>query len=223
MSAGHPPLRVAVLISGTGSNLKTLIDAVESGTLDLDLCLVISNREEAPGLDHARGASIPFEVINQDNCGPGQTEDEAVTAALRRAHPDLVLLSGYMRILGAQLVAAFSGRMINQHPSLLPRYKGLHTYRRVLEAGDDEHGASVHFVTAELDGGPVIAQARIGVDPGDTEQSLAARLGPVEHRLLVAVMELFTRRRVRLQHGDVHLDGNPLARPLELTGDALVV
>jgi phosphoribosylglycinamide formyltransferase-1 len=212
-------LRVAVLISGTGSNLKSLIDANARGDLDLDICLVISNRDEAPGLDHARGAGIPFEVVNASSCEAGEDEDRAVARRLREANPGLVLLSGYMRIVGAALVDEFAGRMINQHPSLLPKYKGLHTYRRVLQAGDAEHGASVHFVTAELDGGPVIAQARIPVEPADDEHSLATRLGPVEHRLLRAVMELFQAGRVRMGSQGVLLDGAPLPAPLELNDE----
>jgi len=217
--SGGGPLRLAVLISGTGSNLKSLIDAKAQGGLDLDICLVISNRATAPGLDHARSAGIPFAVIDAGSCEPGEDEDRAVARRLREAHPDLVLLSGYMRIVGAALVDEFAGRMINQHPSLLPKYKGLNTYRRVLEAGDAEHGASIHFVTAELDGGPVIAQARIPVEPADDQASLAARLGPVEHRLLRAVMELFQAERVRMGPGGVLLDETPLPAPLELTDD----
>lgn len=218
--AGTGP-RLAVLISGTGSNLKTLIDAIADGRLAMQICVVISNRAEAPGLDHARQAGIPTQVINRKSCAQGQTQDQAVELALRQAGADLVLLSGYMRILGAELVAGFQGQMINQHPSLLPRFKGLDTYRRVLEAGDAEHGASVHFVTAELDDGPVIAHARIPVETGDDEASLARRLGPVEHCLLVAVMELFAAGRVSMEPGAVLLDHVPLSQPLEFRNGSL--
>ena len=128
-------LRLAVLISGTGSNLKALIDARDSGRLAIDIVQVISNRVTAPGLDHARAAGIPVAVIDRANAGP-EGEDHAVAERLRGLSPDLVLLSGYMRIVGAPLIEAFDGRMINQHPSLLPKYKGLDTYQRVLEAGD---------------------------------------------------------------------------------------
>lgn len=220
MSPPGQPLRLAVLISGTGSNLKTLIDARAEGRLDIDLVLVISNRADAPGLAHARAANIPVEVISPHDLAPGQLEDEAVGARLEAARPDLVLLSGYMRILGAPLVEAFHGRMINQHPSLLPRHKGLDTYQRALDAGDRNHGASVHFVTAELDGGPVITQASVPVLPGDNATRLAARLRPVEHRLLIATVELFTRGRVRLDSDTVRLDDKALNQPLDLT-DAL--
>ena len=210
------PLRLAVLISGTGSNLKTLIDARDAGRLNLDIVLVISNRAAAPGLDHARRAGIPITVIGKEDVVEGDTQDAAVRRALEGVSPDLVLLAGYMRILGPDLVGAFEGRMINQHPSLLPKFKGLDTYRRVLEAGDAEHGASVHFVTAELDDGPVISQVRIPVERGDDTASLAARLGPIEHRLLVATMELFVARRVTADRTGARLDGAPLPRPLQL-------
>lgn len=212
-------LRLAVLISGTGSNLKALIDAKADGQLDLEIVHVVSNRAEAPGLDHARNAGIEFTVVNRTT-DPDVTEDEAVARCLRKVAPDLVLLSGYMRILGADLVDEFAGRMINQHPSLLPKYKGLDTYRRVLEAGDAEHGASVHFVTAELDGGPLIAQTRIPVAADETPQSLAGRLGPIEHSLLRAVMELFAAGRVTMGDGVTLLDGQALAKPMEfINGD----
>lgn len=210
------PLSVAVLISGTGSNLKTLIDAKAEGRLVLDVCHVISNREQAGGLEHARRAGISFSVINaQDR----KSQDGAVAECLRQFNPELIILAGYMRILGADLVAEFNGRMINLHPSLLPKYRGLNTYRRVLEAGDVRHGASIHFVTAALDDGPVIGQVRIPVLPGDTQTSLAARLGPMEHRLLIAVLELFTARRVQMRHGKAVLDGNVLFQPLVLGED----
>lgn len=211
-------LRVAVLISGTGSNLKALIDAVADGRLAIDIVQVVSNRAEAGGLEHARRAGVPVRVIDRIDAGE-IGEDAAVAACLQAAAPDLVLLSGYMRIVGAPLIQAFGGCMINQHPSLLPRFKGLDTYRRVLEAGDAEHGASIHFVTAELDGGPVIAQVRVPVVAGDTPASLAARLGPQEHRLLLAVMELFSDRRVEMRDGTACLDDRALASPLLLHED----
>jgi len=223
VSRSGQPLRLAVLISGTGSNLKTLIDACGDGRLDLDIVRVVSNRAGAPGLEHARAAGVPWSVIDAAGAAGGQSEDQAVAACLREARPDLVLLSGYMRILGAGLVREFEGRMINQHPSLLPKFKGLDTYRRVLAAGDTEHGASVHFVTAELDDGPVIAQARVPVLAGDTAATLAARLSPVEHRLLLAVMELFTHHRVTMDSGGVMLDGRRLEQPLQLDEGGLLV
>ncbi len=209
------PLRVAVLISGTGSNLRSLIDARDAGRLDLDFVRVISNKSDAPGLEHARGTGIPWSVINKATAGDDQ--DQVVGDTLAGDAPDLVLLSGYMRIMGAELVNRFEGRMINQHPSLLPKYKGLDTYRRALEAGDAEYGASVHFVTAELDDGPVIAQTRLPIEPDDDATSLVARLRPLEHRLLEEVMALFVQRRVTMAGAGVALDGQRLEAPLQWT------
>ncbi len=214
-----PGYAVAVLISGTGSNLKTLIDAGAEGRLAIRVSHVISNRAEAPGLDHARRAGIPSTIISKAISGDREQQDQAIAECLRGVQPDLVILSGFMRIVGATLVRAFGDRMINQHPSLLPRYPGLDTYRRALEAGDAEHGASVHFVTEGLDDGPLISQVRIPVLPKDTPASLAARLGPAEHRLLVATVELFAARRVQLSHGRVLLDGKALQEPLQLQSD----
>ncbi|NNE06839.1 MAG: phosphoribosylglycinamide formyltransferase [Xanthomonadales bacterium] len=207
------PLRTAVLISGTGSNLKTLIEASNRGRLNLDLCQVISSRADAPGLEHARTAGIPAEVISESD---GGLQDQKITACLRPHDPELVVLAGYMRILGRQPVEAFSGRMINLHPSLLPLFPGLDTYRRVLEAGNPMHGASIHFVTSELDAGPVIAQVQVPVRENDTPGDLAARVGPREHALLTATVELFARRRVEMSHEQVLLDGQPISQPLQL-------
>lgn len=212
------PLRVATLISGSGSNLKSLIEAQARGALPLQLVQVISNRADAGGLAHAAAAGIPQEVVNARLAG-AEGEDVALQRALERSGAELILLSGYMRILGAELVRAFAGRMINQHPSLLPKYKGLHTYRRALEAGDREHGASIHFVTPELDDGPVIAQVRVPVQADDSEQTLAARLAPREHALLQGVMRLFCERRLALEADGIVLDDQPLEAPLNLQAD----
>lgn len=210
------PLRLAVLISGTGSNLRSLIDARDAGRLDIDFVRVISNRPTAPGLDHARNAGIPWSVISKSTAGEAG-QDQVVGDTLASDQPDLVLLSGYMRILGAGLVNRFEGRMINQHPSLLPKYKGLDTYRRALEAGDREYGASVHFVTAQLDDGPVIAQTRLPIESGDDTTALVARLQPLEHRLLEEVMALFVQRRVAMAGRHVAIDGQARATPLQWT------
>lgn len=215
-------LRLAVLISGRGSNLAPLLDAIDSGVLDIDVIQVISNRADAPGLTLAAGHGVPTRVIDADGAGAGG-QDAAIGALLADLDPDLVLLTGYMRILGADLVDAWRGRMINQHPSLLPKHKGLHTHRRALEAGDREHGASLHYVTRELDGGPVIAQVRIGVKAGEEADALAARLAPRERRLLLAVLPLFVQRRLSLGANGVLLDGEPLQQPLQLDGGMLNV
>jgi phosphoribosylglycinamide formyltransferase-1 len=215
----HAALPVAVLISGTGSNLKALIDARDAGRLDIDLCMVVSNRPEAPGLQHARNGRVPFTIINAETAGGADRQDAEIAACLDRCGAELVVLAGYMRILGAGIVERFAGRMINLHPSLLPSYPGLDTYSRVLATADTEHGSSIHFVTAELDGGPVISQVRIPILEGDDPHSLAARLGPNEHRLLLATVELFTRHRVKMGSEGVLMDGIRLQRPLLLNDD----
>jgi phosphoribosylglycinamide formyltransferase-1 len=216
------PLRLAAMISGTGSNLAVVLEAVAAGDLDLEVVEVISNRAEASGLERARAHGVATRVISKDNAGPAG-EDLAIAERLAELDPDLILLTGYMRILGADLVNAFTGRMINQHPSLLPKHKGLHTHRRALEAGDPVHGASVHFVTPELDGGPVIAQVRVPVRSDDDETRLAQRVAPRERAMLLALLPLFTDRRIALENGAVHLDGKPLVAPLLFEGETLDV
>lgn len=211
-----PPLSVAVLISGTGSNLKALIDAAETGRLTLDFRVVISNRADAPGLQYAHAAGIPVKVISIREAGSRELQEEQVAHWLHQSGAELVVLAGYMLILSETLVRPFVGRMINLHPSLLPLYPGLNTYERALENADQEHGSSIHFVTAELDGGPVISQVRIPVLPDDTPAELARRLGPNEHRLVIATVELFTQRRVNMLSDGVKLDGVSLEQPLSL-------
>lgn len=210
------PLKAAVLISGTGSNLKALIDAVGRGQLDLDIVHVVSNRPGAPGLDHARAAAVPFSVIDHADYPEREAHDAAVADAVERAGAELIVLAGYMRILGAAFANKFAGRMINLHPSLLPLYRGLDTYNRALKAGDRETGASIHFVTAGLDSGPVISQIRIPIMPDDDEGSLKARLGPLEHELLVATVGLFCERKIRCSDSKVLYDGEVIPQPLQL-------
>jgi phosphoribosylglycinamide formyltransferase-1 len=212
-------LQAAVLISGTGSNLKALITAVEERGLPLDIVRVISNRAEAPGIQHAENAGIPVSVISHADYPDRQSHDAAVMAVLKPDEVELVVLAGYMRIIGTEFTRAYAGRMINLHPALLPLYRGLDTYNRVLEAGDAETGGSIHFVTEDLDAGPVISQVRIPVLPGDDAASLAARLGPEEHRLVVATVELFCQRTVHLEHGKVFHQGRELGKPLLLRHD----
>lgn len=215
------PLRMAALISGAGSSLGVVLDACAAGTLDADLVEVICNRPDAAGLSLAARHGVPTRIIDRESAGPAG-QDVAIGQRLDELAPELILLTGYMRILGADLVNAFRGRMINQHPSLLPRHKGLHTHRRALEAGDKAHGASLHFVTPELDGGPLIAQVRVPVHPGDDEHSLADRLRPREQALLLAVLPLFALRRLALGPEGVTLDGRLLQAPLELVDDQLL-
>jgi len=216
-------LKAAVLISGTGSNLKALIDAIELGNLELDIVRVVSNREHAPGLNHAKNAAIPVSVISHTDFPDRQAHDAAIAQVLQDDRVELVILAGYMRILGEEFANRFNGRMINLHPSLLPRYRGLDTYRRVLESGDAETGASIHFVTAGLDAGPVISQIRIPVLPNDDIAALSARLGPMEHKLVVATVGLFCKRQIQCEQDVVLRHGRVIDQPLQLQDDGTFI
>lgn len=212
-------LRVAVLISGTGSNLKALIDGMMSGALNLDIVTVVSNRKDAAGLKHAKKVSIPVNVVSHTEFPDREAHDAAITGILQTAGAELVVLAGYMRILGKDFAKQYNGRIINLHPSLLPLYKGLDTYNRVLKAGDSETGASIHFVTAGLDSGAVISQVRMPVLDDDDANSLSNRLGPLEHKLVVATVDLFCQRQVEYQHDKVYYQGRPIRQPLQLQVD----
>lgn len=207
---------IAVLASGRGSNLAALIDAREAGRLPIDIVLVAGDKADAPALRNAEAHGIPTLALDPKSFASRREFDEALFANVAASGARLVVLAGYMRIIDASVTARWQGRIINIHPSLLPKYRGLHTHRRALKAGDLEHGASVHFVSAELDGGPVIAQARLDIRPGDTEDALAARLLSQEHRLLVACVEAIARGTVREHGGSVLFDQAPLATPLRL-------
>jgi phosphoribosylglycinamide formyltransferase-1 len=215
-------LPVAVLASGRGSNLAALIAARDAGTLPVEFVLVAGDRAEAPALRNAERHGIPTLALDPRGYATRRAFDLDLFARIAASGARLVVLAGFMRILDAEALAPWEGRMINVHPSLLPKYRGLHTHRRALAAGDREHGASVHFVTAELDGGPVIAQATLDVQPDDTEQALAERLLPLEHRLLTAVVGLIARGRLRLDAAGILMDGAVLPRPLRLVDNALV-
>jgi phosphoribosylglycinamide formyltransferase-1 len=206
------PLRVAALASGRGSNLAALIAA----RLPVEFVLVGSDKARAGALTVAAQAGIPTVSLHPRDFATRADFDLALFGHVAASGADLLVLAGYMRIVDADVVAAWEGRAINVHPSLLPKYRGLHTHRQCLEAGDAEHGASVHFVTAELDGGPVVAQARIPVLPGDTEISLAERLLVEEHKLLPAVVAAIASGRLRWEGGAI-FDGLPLTSPLRLT------
>jgi len=207
-------LRVAVLVSGRGSNLQALIDARDAGALPVEFVLVASDKPHAQALRRAEDAGIATLALDPKGYANRAAYDADLFSRIAAAEPDLIVLAGFMRILDAAAIAPWRGRMINIHPSLLPKYPGLHTHARALEAGDREHGASVHFVTDELDGGPVIAQARIDMRDGDTPDSLAARLLPREHQLLVATLSLVAARRIALDADGVVFDGAPLVAPL---------
>jgi len=206
----------AVLASGRGSNLAALIEAKEAGKLPIEIVLVAGDKAEAPALRNAEAHGIPTFALNPKTFATRREFDEALFARVAESGAKLVVLAGFMRILDANAVEQWQGRIINIHPSLLPKYRGLHTHRRAMAARDAEHGASVHFVTAELDGGPVIAQARIPIHLHDDEETLAARLLHQEHRLLVACVDAIAIERVELRDGVVHCDGKALREPLRL-------
>jgi phosphoribosylglycinamide formyltransferase-1 len=213
------PFRTTVLISGSGSNLQAIIDACSSGRLNVEIVHVISNVATARGLERAALAGIPTTVLEHDRFEDRNDFDRALAVLTGADDPDLVVLAGFMRIIGPALLEPFSGRMINLHPSLLPRYRGTDTYQRAIDAGDSQHGASIHFVTAELDGGPVISQVVIPILDDDDKSRLAERLSPMEHRLVVATVEFFSRHRVESSDGQVRIDGKTLAEPLLLQAD----
>ncbi len=192
-------LSLVVLVSGNGSNLQALIDACAEGRLPAQIRAVVSNDPAAYALHRARQALITTEVLcHRDFLGSREDYDAALANRVERYQPGLVLLAGFMRILTPVFVGRFRGRMLNIHPALLPAFRGLHTHTRALASGVKEHGASVHFVTEELDGGPVIAQTRVPVLPGDTEETLAARVLRQEHILYPRVVSWFAKGRLRL-------------------------
>jgi phosphoribosylglycinamide formyltransferase-1 len=208
------PAKVAVLASGRGSNLAALLDAQARDELPVEFVLVGSDKADAGALRLAEQANIPTLALDPRGYPDRRAFDLDLFARLAASGAEWLVLAGFMRVIDADALRPWVGRVINIHPSLLPKYRGLHTHRRALEAGDAEHGASVHFVTAELDGGPVIAQARLAIEAGDDEQRLAQRLLALEHRLLPAVLALLAQRRLQWQAGAVHRDGQPLPAPL---------
>jgi len=211
-----PATRAAVLISGEGTNLQALIDAARAGQLGARIVAVVSNRAAARGLERARAAGI--EALHLP-AGRGETRaeyDAALAALLEPFEPDLLVLAGFMRIFGPAFVERYAGRAMNIHPSLLPKHPGLDTHRRVLESGDQWHGATVHFVTAQLDAGPAIIRYRLPVRPGDTAGSLAQRVHVGEHIILPRAVSWFAAGRLRLEGGSVMLDGRALSSPVAI-------
>jgi phosphoribosylglycinamide formyltransferase-1 len=207
-------LRVAILISGRGSNMAAIARACAAGNIDAEVVAVIADQAGAPGIALAETMGLPTRIIPASHYPDRDAFEAALEEALRASRAQLVALAGFMRILSAAFVQRYQGRMLNIHPSLLPNYRGLNTHRRVLAAGDAEHGVSVHFVSAELDAGPIICQARLPVRPEDTEESLTARIHTLEHRIYPGVIGLIAAGRLRLEGGSILLDGEPLAAPL---------
>jgi phosphoribosylglycinamide formyltransferase-1 len=205
------PLPVVVLVSGHGSNLQAILDRAPG--LGVAVRAVVSDRPEAQALERARRAGVPAQVVSPKAHPDRAAYDTALTAAVEAYRPGLVVLAGFMRILGPGFVGHYAGRLLNIHPSLLPRYRGLHTHRAALEAGDTRHGCSVHFVTDELDAGAVIAQAEVPVLKDDDEATLRVRVQGVEHVIYPEVIGWFAAGRLGLEGGRAVLDGTPLETP----------
>ena len=202
--------RVAVLLSGRGSNFQSILSASQSGALGGEIALVISNRPGAGGLDIAREAGIATALIDHQAYATREAFDADLAGALESQSPDLIVLAGFMRILTSEFVSRFAGRLMNIHPSLLPLYPGLHTHQRALDAGDTHAGATVHYVTGELDGGPPVLQAKVAVQPDDNADSLAARVLQVEHEIYPTAIEWHLSERLQFRSGTLYLDGTAL-------------
>ncbi|WP_343349678.1 phosphoribosylglycinamide formyltransferase [Pseudomonas sediminis] len=204
------PCNVVVLISGSGSNLQALIDSVGHDGNPARIAAVICNRADAYGLERAKQAGIATGMLDHKQFDGRDAFDAALIQAIDAHQPDLVVLAGFMRILTPGFVQHYAGRLLNIHPSLLPKHKGLHTHQRALEAGDSEHGCSVHFVTEELDGGPLVVQAVLPIKADDTAESLARRVHQQEHQIYPLAVRWFAEGRLRLGAQGAMLDGQPL-------------
>ena len=202
---------VVVLLSGTGSNLQALIDSTLTGDSPVRIAAVISNRSDAYGLQRARDAGIQTRSLDHKAFEGREAFDQALIELIDAFEPKLVVLAGFMRILSADFVRHYEGRLLNIHPSLLPKYKGMHTHQRALDAGDSEHGCTVHFVTEELDGGPLVVQAVVPVESDDSAQSLAQRVHTQEHRIYPLAVRWFVEGRLILGEQGALLDGQLLA------------
>jgi phosphoribosylglycinamide formyltransferase-1 len=208
------PCKTAVLISGSGSNLQSFIDKATAGDINLDLCVVFSNKPGAYGLTRAKNAGISFECVEHDAFPDREAFDKQVAAVLDTYAPDLIVLAGFMRILSPWFVRHYEGRVLNIHPALLPAYPGLDTHQRVLDAGEEWHGSTVHFVTEELDGGPRIVQGKLAVDPLETADQLCTRVQSVEHQIYPEAAHWYASGRLEFKDSAAWLDGERLDSPV---------
>ena len=213
-SSAARPLPVVILVSGRGSNMEAILEACAGG-LAVEVRAVISNRADAPALAVAARYGVPTQVLSREQWPQRDAYDQALARAIDQFSPAYVVLAGFMRILTTAFVEHYAGRLINIHPSLLPAFPGLQTHQRALDAGAREHGASVHFVVAEVDAGPVIAQARVAVQVNETAQQLAQRVLAREHSLYPAVLALLQAGRVTWNGGKILFDQQPLTAPLQ--------
>ncbi|MDG2915405.1 phosphoribosylglycinamide formyltransferase [Bisgaard Taxon 10/6] len=202
--------KIVVLISGTGTNLQALIDACAAGRINARVAAVISNQASALGLERAKTAQIPTALFIRRDFADHAAMDQAIGDYIEKIGADLIVLAGYMKILSEGFVTRFAGKILNIHPSLLPKYKGLNTYQQVLDAGDSEHGTSVHFVTPELDGGAVILQAKVPIFPGDDISDIEARVKTQELQIYPLVVKWFIDGRLQEIQGKAYLDGKLL-------------
>ncbi|HHE9997728.1 phosphoribosylglycinamide formyltransferase [Haemophilus influenzae] len=204
--------KIAVLISGQGTNLQTIIDACHSGYIPAKIACVVSNKADAYGLVRAKQAQIPQAVFLRKNFANNLEMDDAIGDYLQSLAVDLIVLAGYMKILTPKFTQRFAGKILNIHPSLLPKYAGLNTYQRALEAGDNEHGTTVHFVNEEVDGGAIVLQAKVPIFPEDSIEEVEARTREQEYQIYPLVIKWFTEGRLRLKDNLAYLDGKPLPK-----------
>jgi phosphoribosylglycinamide formyltransferase 1 len=209
--------RTAILISGSGTNLQSFIDKVAAGELDLDLRLVFSNKPDAFGVERAKRAGVPTACIEHGDFDTREDFDRAVATVLDECEPELIVLAGFMRILSPWFVQHYEGKVINIHPALLPKYPGLNTHQRALDAGDEWHGSTVHFVTEELDGGPRILAGRLRVDPNETADELIHRAQTIEHQVYPEAAGLVGSGRVVFRDGQAWIDGKLADEPIVRT------
>ncbi|HTV97905.1 MAG TPA: phosphoribosylglycinamide formyltransferase [Steroidobacteraceae bacterium] len=213
------PQPVVILISGRGSNMRTLIERSRDPAMGYRVAAVLADQPAAPGLAAARELGVPALALRAERSVAREVYDAGLAAAIDRYAPSLIVLAGFMRILSREFVARYPGRILNIHPALLPKYPGLHTHQRVLDAHDSEHGATVHFVTEELDAGPAVIQARVRVEPGDDAQSLAARVQALEHRIYPLAVSWSCTGRLRHSQGRAWLDGEALSAPIQYAAE----
>jgi len=216
----NKPLSIVVLISGSGSNMQAIIDYLTREKISAEIKAVISNKADALGLQRAKKAGIVTEVIEHTEFDSREGFDLAMMQSIDSYQPELIILAGFMRILTDAFVEHYTGRLINIHPSLLPHFKGLNTHQRAIDANHHQHGASVHFVSNELDGGPVIAQAAVDVNDDDNAESLRLKVLAQEHILYPLVTKWFAERRLTLENNQVYFDSKPLQKPVLITSEA---
>ncbi len=218
----HPELNIVVLISGSGSNLQAIIDAIADGKLHARITAVISNRPHVKGLQRARDAGIPAETLDHTDFDSRESFDQSLIKLIDQYQPGLVVLAGFMRILTDDFVSHYDGRMLNIHPSLLPEFRGLNTHQRALDANVRQHGVSVHYVSNELDGGPLVLQAVIDVNENDTAETLQQKVHQQEHIIYPMVIEWVAQQRLQVINQQVYLDNKALDSPLKWINNQLV-